>query len=574
MFQRSKLDARRVDPKTKKAVLLDEFLSDDERDKLPGVKKPPEVPGLDLPKEDQLTPVRPLPGAPKGQRGEVEEPYIPMSAAELEVKRKEQETAPPSAEEGPPAESFRNVMQRLLKKDTPEGKKEDAQLAKYGPPEDIKGVIDTLTPYQRKIEDVDEATAKAIIERSSLPDILKERANQLFESRSPNDGVKAEQLALNLMKAKKRPEVEAAIEWLHDEPGGQEFLQQVFEMVRTRKVMQMLSNTMLAMEGEAVIDQPKGEPRSSPEQRAEKKRLQGLMELLDTKRIDQAEFDNAKRQGWTADDTITNRLKPPTENIQQRVERKYREDEAKRRKGSYLNMRKVAEGDTTGPGGPNWEYEWTSGPSPTKEGPQKRKQRFPFHNKPSGRTPGEGDQGNLHDVGPLGGQSDMNYLANAIESMRKTADNDMFSIYSFSDAGSGGKWLTYTIFKEAYSKFRPGDIVVQSGQTAADWQTYRRRFGSVKKAQKSLFSALYPILATVVGQPTPDDSLHDLQKGAPPGGTYGPHTSPYDKQPEQGNRDGYDAKNTPRPHTKRKFIPYMDTPDDEGHRSCIWTGWT
>ncbi|KKL52387.1 hypothetical protein LCGC14_2285970, partial [marine sediment metagenome] len=228
---------------------------------------------------------------------------------------------------------------------------------------------------------------------------------------------------------------------------------------------------------------------------------------------------------------------------------------------SKLNMRKDAEGDVTGPGGDSWEYEWTSGPTPTKDEPQKRKLRFPFHNKPSGYTPGEGDQGNLHDVGPLGGQSDMNYLANVIESMTKTADNDLFSIHSFDN---GEKWLTYTLFKKAYSKFCPGDIVVQYGKTAVDCRTYRRRFGTIAKAEKSLINALSPILATVVGQPTPDDSLHDLQKGAPPGGAYGPRTSPYDLQPEQGNRDGFDAKNTPRTRTKRKFIPHMDQADDEG----------
>ncbi|KKL47529.1 hypothetical protein LCGC14_2334640, partial [marine sediment metagenome] len=36
------------------------------------------------------------------------------------------------------------------------------------------------------------------------------------------------------------------------------------------------------------------------------------------------------------------------------------------------------------------------------------------------------------------------------------------------------------------------------------------------------------------------------------------------QQPWQGNRDGFDAKNPPRTRTQRKFIPHMDTPDDEG----------
>jgi len=443
--------------------------------------------------------------------------------------------------------------------------------------------------------------------------------------------------------------------------------------------MNMLSNTILAMEGQAVIDQPKSDPRMTKEQRAEKKRIEGLTELLNGKRITDAEFEDAKRTGLTADEVVSKWAMPKKETIPEKVEREYREEEeARRRKGeavrlnmkknalyenwqsllpevqlrmamssstdptileemglqspdiniktavarnsytavdtlikmysqetdpiiqnalmeninfpqetgrksntipemdyswgpegpppgitnaSRLNMRKKAEGDATGPGGDSWEYEWTGGPTPTKDEPQKRKHRFPFHNKPSGYTPGEGDQGNLHDVGPLGGQSDMNYLANIIESMTKTADNDMFSTYSFDN---DEKWLTYTLFKKAYSKFRPGDIVVQYGKTAVDCQTYRRRFGSVKKAKKSIVAALSPILAAVVSVPSPDDSLHDLQKGkGEPGGAYGPRTSPYDQQPWQGNRDGFDAKNTPRQRTKRKFIPHMDTPDDE-----------
>jgi hypothetical protein len=224
-------------------------------------------------------------------------------------------------------------------------------------------------------------------------------------------------------------------------------------------------------------------------------------------------------------------------------------------------MRKNAEGDTTGPGGDNWEYEWTSGPTPTKDNVQKRKQRFPFYNKPSDYTPGEGDQGNLFDIGPQGGQSDMNHLSNVIKSLNKTADNDLFATYSFDDKG---KWLTCTLFKKAYSKFCPGDIVVQYGKTITDCNTYRRRFGSVAKAEKSLMSTLSPILADIAGKPIADGSLNDQQKGnGEPGGVYGPHTNPYDQQPWHGNRDGFDTKNTPRQHTKRKFIPYMDTPDDE-----------
>lgn len=570
MFQRAKkLDARRLNPKTKRAALIGDFLDDEAKKKLDVPKE--EIPDIPQPKGEELTPVRTLPGGPK-LRGEVEEEYTPMSAEEIEAKRKEQEKGkpvPPTApvEEGEEAEtevqpSFRNVMRDLLKKETPEGKKEQAQLDKYGPPENIKSVIDTLEPFQKQLAEVNVETAAGIIERSNLPDILKERARNLFESRSTGDLIRTEQLAVNLMGARTRKQEQAAKEWFGTEK-GRAYLDKTFDMYRTRRVMNMLSNTILAMEGQAVIDQPKGTPQQTKEQRTEKKRIEGLVELLNDGRITDPEFEDAKRTGKTADEVVAGWAMPKKENMQQKVEREYREEEARRREGkaSRLNMKKNAEGDTTGPGGDSWEYEWTSGPTPTKDEPQKRKYRFPFRNKPSTYTPGEGDQGNLHDIGPLGGQQDMNYLANIIKSMTKTADNDLFSVYSFDN---DEKWLTYTLFKKAYSKFRPGDVVVQYGYTPTDCQTYRRRFGSVVKAKKSIVGALSPVLAAVVSRPTIDDSLHDLQKGAPPGGAYGPRTGPYDQQPEQGNRDGFDAKQPPRQRTKRKFIPHMDTPDDEG----------
>ncbi|MCK4829164.1 hypothetical protein KA005_76280 [bacterium] len=678
MLHRAKLDARRPGLKTKRAALIGDFLDDAEKENLDIQKeKTLDVP---QPEGEKLTPVRPLPGGPK-LRGEVEEAYTPMSAEEIAKKRKEHEKGKPVPPIAPGEEveteirpAFRNIIKDLLRKETPEGKKEQVQLEKYGPPEDIKSVIDVLEPFQKQLAEVDETTVKTIIERSTLPDILKDRAKNLFESRTRSDGIKTEQLALNLLGARTRKEVQKMEEWLRDTEKGQVYMSKAFEMYRTRRVMNMLSNTILAMEGQAVIDQPKGTPRPTPEQRVEKKRIEGLVELLNDKRITDTEFEDAKRTGKTADEVVAGWAVPKKEPIQQRVEREYREEEARRRKGeavrlnmektalhenwrkllpevqlrmamssstdptileemglystdpqvraavarnsytplntltmmrqletdpevhgaltenintpqegqnvreqdyswgpegpppgitnaSRLNMKKTAEGDATGPGGDSWEYEWTGGPTPTKDEPQKRKFRFPFRNKPSTHTPGEGEQGNLHDIGPLGGQQDMNYLANIIKSMIKTSDNDMFSVYSFDN---DEKWLTYTLFKKAYSKFRPGDIVVQYGYTPSDCQTYRRRFGSVKKAKKSLVAALSPVLAAVVSVPSPDDSLHDLQKGkGEPGGAYGPRTNPYDQQPWHGNRDGFDAKNTPRQRTKRKFIPHMDTPDDE-----------
>lgn len=541
MFQRFKrLDARRLNLKTKRAALIGDFLDNDEKEEITGEPQ--------LPKEDELTPVKSLPGAPKGMKGEVIEEYTPMSAAEIEKKRKEHEEkvtpaipATEGEEEFTAPKSFRDVMKNLLQEDSIEGKKERAQQMKYGPPEKIQETVDILKEFHgTRLMDIDVETAQAILTRADLPDVLKERAQRIFDSHSNSDMLKSEQMALSSLNAIMPKQVKDRTEWLRDTAEGQQYQRKIFDKYRIGRVMSMLENTVLMMAGQSVIDQPRPQGASS-EQRAEKKRLDQLGGALQEGTITNTEFDDAKRLGWSLKQLMKERNKG---------------------KATRLNMRKEAEGDVTGPGGDSWEYEWTSGPTPTKDEPQKRKQRFPFHNKPSGYTPGEGDQGNLHDIGPLGGQQDMNYLANIIESMSKTSDNDLFSIYSFDN---GGKWLTYTLFKRAYAKFRPGDIVVQYGKVATDCRTYRRRFGSVKKAKISLVDALSPILATIVGQPSPDDSLHDLQKGkGEPGGAYGPRTNPYDKQPEQGNRDGFDAKNTPRQRTKRKFIPHMDSPNDEG----------
>lgn len=569
-MKRFNFDARIVDPVTKKASLLGDSLDDETKKEL-GVKKDIPAPKEDisLPPDDELTPIRPLPGAPAGQRGEVEEEYSSMSAEDLAKKREQQKKTPsikgePTAPAAP--DSFRDIMRDLLKSETPQGKREEYQLAKYGPPETIGRVIDSLTPLQQNINVVDVASAQSMIANSDLPDLLKDRAQKIFDSRSSNDRVNAEKLALNLMKATTKNELEKAKDWFMTDR-GQQYLNLAFDLHRIRKVMGMFSNTMLTMEGQSVIDQPPSQPRSTPEQRAEKKRINGLLDLLNGKRIDQNEFDDAKRTGKSADEVIAGWAVPKRENIQERVEREYREKERAQREkdkdseASNLNMRKEAEGDVTGPGGDEWEYEWTSGPSPTKMPVKRRNERYPFHNRPSGYTPGEGDQGNLHAVGPLGGLSDENYLAKVINLMQKTADNDLFSTFSFND---NGPWLTYTLFRKAYSKFRVGDVVIQYGKTEADCSTFRRRFGTVKRAKKSIVAAIFPILATVVSQPTKDDTLHDLQKGAPPGGAYGPHTSPYDVEPWHGNRDGFDAKNPPRQRTNRKVMPYMDQADDEG----------
>jgi len=728
MFHRPKLDARRIDPKTKKAVLFEDLLGDNEKE-----KAKPEEPAVPE-GEEELTPVRQLPGAPKGMHGEVNEEYTPMTPEEIEEKRKEQEKQPaaPAEEKAEIPATFRDVMKNLLKKESPESKRKNTMEEKYGSPEEIKKVIDSIEPYSKQLADADFETVEAIINRSPLADILKDRANTIFNSKSPGDFSRANQLALNLLGATTRKQVQDADEWLTENPQGQEYSRKVFNLYRIRRVMNLLSNTILAMEGQSVIAQPKGTPRTTKEQKAEKKRILDLSKLLEEGRITDTEFQDAKRTGMTANELLKKRTTPQKENIADRVEREYREEEAREAENrspeasrlnmkkvgikptytallltkmtqapdinevssnwnatgseavvsfqsdeenepqlyhiqvtpmslyktpkdlaeenaekenaegendyswgpegpppgianaSKLNMKKHAEGDVTGPGGPEWEYEWTSGPTPTKEEPTKRRKRFPFHNRPSQDTainPG-GEQGNLFEVGPQGGQSDMNFLSRTINSMEKTANNELFSTFSFEN---GENWLTYTLFRKAYSKFRKGDIVIQYGNTASECNTFRRRFGSVEKAEKEIHNVLYPIFATfsekspdqmslpelltahkpggvfypnwgprckqrfeeltgkewspkevekynaeiktgtLVGKPTQDEPLSEIQKGhGEPGGYYGPRTGPYDKKPWHGNRDGFDAKNPPRTRTQRNFIPYMDTADDAG----------
>jgi len=501
MFRdRYNLDARKVDETTKKAVLFRDLLKGDDEEEKKDIQE--ELTGVPQPSGEELTPVRKLPGTPKGFEGEVEEEYAPMTAEEIEKKRKEQkEMVVPEEPRVEKPRTFRDVILEKLKKETPEGKRKKKGLEKYGPPEVIQNVINTLEPFSKQLADVDIETVKAIIARSELPDILKERANTLFASHSSGDLIRTEQLALNLLGATSRKEVQEAKDWLEGTAEGQQYMDNVSNLYRTRRVMHMLSNTILAMEGEAVIGQPKREPRPSPAQRGEKKRLDELFEALQAGRISNTDFEEAKRKGWTLGELFGEQAKGPKETEKQRITREVREEE--RRKGHEaglrLNMKKKAdaEGDVTGPGGDAWEYEWTSGPTPTKDVPQKRKHRFPFYNKPSTYTPGEGDQGNLHDVGPKGGQPDMNYLANVIDSMTKTADNDLFESYLLDTKKS---WVSYTLFKKAYSKFRPGDIVVQYGTSPAECQTYRRRFGSVAKAEESIYETLEPILARTVGE--------------------------------------------------------------------------
>jgi len=197
MFPRpNKLDARKINPKTKRAVLLEDLLGDEEKRKIQREEEVTNVPPQ-LPAEDRLTPIKTLRNGPTGMQGEVEEEYTPMSAEEIAKKREEHAKATPVPPvppvEGEEAEkteedvtevspTFRNVMKDLLKDETSEGKKEQAQQTKYGPPEKIQETVDLLKEfYGTQLMDVDVETAQAIIARADLPDILKDRAQTLFD---------------------------------------------------------------------------------------------------------------------------------------------------------------------------------------------------------------------------------------------------------------------------------------------------------------------------------------------------------------------------------------------------------
>ena len=216
-------------------------------------------------------------------------------------------------------------------------------------------------------------------------------------------------------------------------------------------------------------------------------------------------------------------------------------------KSFNLNLKK--QGDTDGPGGADWSYDYTSGDSPTKMPKEKRKQRFPFYNSPGTTTPGEGDQGNMID-----NKTQENYfLASVFPRKTKTADNDMFETYLWE--GAHERWASQTIFKRAYATFKPGDVVVQYGANAQSYKTFRRRTGSIGAGKLMLHANLLMIAETLVGGPTPDDSLAEG-----PGGKIMRNTE--DSKP--GPRDGFERKKPSRQQTMRNILPAMDTPDSEG----------
>ena len=215
-------------------------------------------------------------------------------------------------------------------------------------------------------------------------------------------------------------------------------------------------------------------------------------------------------------------------------------------RSSKLNLKKTA--DTEGPGGADWSYDYTSGDSPTAMPKEKRKDRFPFHNSPGTVKPGEGDQGNMID----NKTQENYYLASIFPKKTKTADNDMFETYLWE--GAEDRWISQTVFKRAYTTFKPGDVVVQYGSSSHMYKTFRRRTGSIEAGKLMFRENLLTIADTLVGGPTPDDSLAEG-----PGGRIMRNT----EDSEPGPRDGFERRKPSRQQTERNALPYMDTPDTE-----------
>ncbi|MEA3341109.1 MAG: hypothetical protein U9R15_14185, partial [Chloroflexota bacterium] len=312
MFRRhnKNLDARKFNAITKKAARIEDFLDDDDKEEITGEPQ--------LPEEDKLTPSKSLPGAPRGMGGDVEEDYTPMSAEEIESKRKEHEdiVQPPSTTEGTEEEEkdipsgFRDIMKNLLKEDSAEGKKEKAQQDKYGPSEKIQEIVDILKEFGGgRLMDVDVDTAQAIVSRSELPDLLKERSQKIFDSHSKSDMLRAEQMALSAKKAFNPKDVKDTTEWLRDTQEGQLFQRKIFDKYRIGRVMQMLENTVLTMAGQSVVGQPSRGESMSPDQRKENKRLDQLLEAVKDGTISREEFGDAKRRDLTLKQFLSQKKK-------------------------------------------------------------------------------------------------------------------------------------------------------------------------------------------------------------------------------------------------------------------------
>lgn len=643
MFRKNHLDARKVPSELSKRAEfpLGELLPEEQREGLQPEKEKDKKEEEILPEgAEELPPSsKKLPGSPQetvrpripGQTGE--SPDVPgytkygpteqtgMSPEELKKKREELGVGKEEKEEEeglPKRPTWRDIAKEKLKQFDPEAKAKERMEERYGPSEKLTEVANTLEEFAIDLANVDLEAARNYVMQQDLPEVMKERADRLFRGvryapgnpraneagEVPIGDQRIFQHALSQLKAISPKEIEKATEWLLEDPQGQEFFSKARDQYLIRNVMNMLKNTVLKQEGEGVIGLPRPEPRSR-QQREKQKRVDTLQKQLEEGKITQEEFDkklksevekekpeekkkeNQEEPRKSLVDDTTRKLNELQRkyNAGELSEEEYKNQRARilLRQGNRLNLRSKTGISTEGPGGEDWFPDYESGDTFPKMPPTKRKKRFPFHNKPMEDINSKGPSSHGLPVpdgkGPAGDDQWGLLAFKNQNTIRKTADNDIFECHNFGEL-TKGPWFTYTLFKRAYNKFKSGDIVVQFGKTPKDAFTYRRRFGSVKKAIINIDAALLPAIATVLdaqkkdaetkpvlptktrlpGKPTPDDTLHEIQTGKEPmSGVYGPHTSEYDKMPWQGNRDGFDR---PRPRReqdlKRNVFPYED----------------
>jgi hypothetical protein len=624
MSRKNPLDARKktLNNLKKQAVEfpLEELLPEEQRKKLQPEKpekSAPNVSGLgeELPQPEKL------PGGPShtvrpnipGQSGESPDvpgytkhrpnEYTGMSPEELEKKREELgvgKEQPEEKSELPKRPTWRDVVKDKLKSFDPKEKTKERMEALYGPGEQIEAAVEGLENFSTDMANVDINSARSYIESSNLPDALKERAEKLLRGvrydpgnprankngEVPVSGTRVLQHALNQLGVRTKPQTDKATAWLENDPKGQEFMQKARDQYLIRTTMNMMKNIILHQEGEKVIQIGPSAPRTSPEQRKENKRLKELQKLLDKGEISVEEYNSRVKQEEKAptpkeparESAVPGNVAALNElqrkfNNKEISEEEYRKERA-RLLAARLSLRKLA--DVTGPGGEDWFSGYESGPQVNRD-KYRKKNRFPFDGEPSSdirvnKGPAKHDLPVPDGAGPAG---DDNWGLLAIrDQMRKTADNDMFECYSYGELAKG-PWFSYTLFKRAYENFKPGDIVVQFGKIPQEARTYRRRFGSVKNANKHIEAALLPAISTIItadtkvlpksvrlpGRPTPNESLHELpdSKDNPVGGVYGPRTPEYDKEPWQGNRDGFDRPKPRREQdVQRNVFPYED----------------
>ncbi len=628
MSRKDPLDARKSpsDLSKRAEFPLGELIPEEERKKLqpekPAQKELPGEAPMPTPEEaEELPEVRKTPGGPQhtvrpripGQSAE--SPDVPgytshepmehtgLSPEELRQKREELGVSEEPVTEKP---SWRDVAKEKLKSLDPKQRAKEKMEERYGPSEKLQEASNGLNEFAENLANVDLAGAKQYINSLDLPELIKERADRLFRGMRYDPGspradehgeipigeVRVFQHALNQLKATTTKEIEKATNWLQETPEGQSFLEHARDQYLIRNVMNMLNNTVLRQEGEGVIRTEPRPERKSPQQKREEKRIKSLEKQLEEEKITQEEFERKLKEEPFKEPTKEKSKEVSKEtanlnalndlqrrfNAKEISEEEYRRERARLLKAKRLNLRKQA--DITGPGGEDWFPGYESGPQVNRDKYKKRK-RFPFDNEPSAdvrvdKGPAKHDLP-VPDGSGTAGDDSWGLLAAIDDTIRKTADNDLFECYSYGEI-THGPWFGYTLFKRAYQTFKSGDIVVQFGKTPKDLFTYRRRFGNVSNAKRNINAALLPAISTVItvkeadkavlpksvrlpGKATPSESLHDVpdSKDNPAGGVYGPYTGEYDKQPWQGNRDGFDRPKPRREQDlKRNVFPYED----------------